>query len=78
MVTPRPVGRSLQEVRDALDQKVSVFEVGKQEVHLVLGADGHRTWKDAAAVCLLHDGHLESMVMGKIEFDFKIKTQPCD
>lgn len=59
-VAPRAVGRSLQEVGDSLDQEVSVFEVGEQEVHFVLGADGHGAWQDAAAVCLLHDGHLRS------------------
>lgn len=48
----------LQEVRDALDQEVSVFEVCKEEVHLVLSADGNRAGQDAAAVCLLHNGHL--------------------
>lgn len=56
------VRSSLQEVGDALDQEVSVFEVCKQEVHLVLSADGHRTGQDAAAVRLLHDGHLWSRV----------------
>lgn len=59
-VAPRAVRRSLQEVGDALDQEVSVFEVGEQEVHLVLGADGDWTWQDAAAVCLFHNGHLRS------------------
>lgn len=59
-VTPQVVRRPLQEVRDALDQEVSVFEVGEQEVHLVLGADGDGTGEDAAAVGLLHDGHLGS------------------
>lgn len=57
-VTPRTVRCSLKEVWNALDQEISVFEVGKQEVHLVLGADGDRTWQDAAAICLLYNGHL--------------------
>lgn len=59
-VAPGAVRGSLQEVRDSLDQEVSVFEVGKQEVHLVFGADGDGTRQDAAAVCLLNDGYLMS------------------
>lgn len=59
-VAPCAVRGSLQEVGDALHQEVSVFEVGEQEVHLVLGADGDGAGQDAAAVCLLHDGHLRS------------------
>lgn len=59
-VTPQAVRRSLQEVRDTLDQEVSVFEVGKQKVHFVLGTDGDRTWEDATAVSLLHNRHLGS------------------
>lgn len=64
-VTPRAVRGSLQEVRNTLDQEVPVFEVGKQEVHLVLGADGDRAGKDTAAVCLLHNGDLQR-TMGKV------------
>lgn len=54
------VRSSLQEVGDALDQEVSIFEVCKQEIHLVLRADGHRAGQDAAAVRLLHHGDLGS------------------
>ncbi len=43
-----------------MDQEVSVLEVGKQEVHFVLSADGDGTRQDAAAICLLHNGHLVS------------------
>lgn len=58
-VAPQLVRCALQEVGDALDQEVAVLEVGEEEGHLVLGADGHGAGQDAAAVCLLHNGHLE-------------------
>lgn len=45
---------ALQEVRDSLDQEVPVLQVGKQEGHLVLGADGQWAGQDTRAVCLLH------------------------
>lgn len=52
-------GGLLQEVGDPLHQEVSVLQVGKEECHSVLGADGEWAWQHVGAVCLLHDGHLE-------------------
>lgn len=52
-------GGLLQEVRNPLDQEVSVLQVSKQESHSILGADGERAGQHVGAVCLLHDGHLE-------------------
>lgn len=49
----------LQEVRDPPHQEVSVFQVGKQKGHSVLGADGERTGQHVGAVCLLYDGNLK-------------------
>lgn len=51
-------GGLLQEVRDPLDQEVPVLEVGEQEGHPVLGADGHWAGQKVGAVCLLHYRHL--------------------
>lgn len=59
-VAPWVVRCSLQEVWNALDQEVSVFEICEQEIHLVLGADGDGTRQNTAAVCLFHNGHLRS------------------
>lgn len=52
-------GGLLQEVGDPLDQEVSVLQIGKQESHAILGADGERTGQHVRAVRLLHNGHLE-------------------
>lgn len=52
-------GGLLQEVRDPLDQEVPVLQVGKQERHTILGADGEWAGQHVGAVRLLHDGHLE-------------------
>lgn len=49
----------LQEVRDPLHQEVSVFQVGKQKGHSVLGADRERAGQHVGAVCLLYDGNLK-------------------
>lgn len=51
-------GGLLQEVGYPLDQEVPVLQVGKEEGHAVLGADGERAGQHAGAVRLLHDGHL--------------------
>lgn len=51
-------GGLLQEVGYPLDQEVPVLQVGKQEGHAVLGADGKRAGQHAGAVRLLHNGHL--------------------
>lgn len=51
-------GGLLQEVGDPLHQEVSVFQVGEQEGHSVLGADGQRAGQDVGAVCFLYNGHL--------------------
>lgn len=48
----------LEEVRDPLNQKVTVFQVGKQKGHFTLGADRQRTGQDAGAVSFLDNGHL--------------------
>lgn len=52
-------GGLLQEVRDPLHQEVPVLQVGKQECHSILGADGQWAGQHVGAVRLLHDGHLE-------------------
>lgn len=52
-------GGLLQEVGNPLDQEVSVLQIGKEEGHAVLGADGERAGQHAGAVCLLHNGHLK-------------------
>lgn len=49
----------LQKVGDPLHQEVSVFQVGEQKGHAILGADGERAGQHVGAVCLLHDGHLQ-------------------
>lgn len=51
-------GGLLQEVGNPLHQEVPVLQVGKEEGHTVLGADGEWAGQHAGAVCLLHDGHL--------------------
>ena len=58
---------ALQEVGDALDQEVAVLEVGEEEGHLVLGADGHGAGQEAAAGCRLHNGHVERWMEGREE-----------
>lgn len=52
-------GGLLQEVRDPLHQEVPVLQVGKQECHAILGADGQWARQHVGAVRLLYDGHLE-------------------
>jgi hypothetical protein len=66
---------ALQEVGDALDQEVAVLEVGEEEGHLVLGADGHGAGQDAAAVCLLHNGYLESRMEGREESQRRVEER---
>lgn len=48
----------LEEVRDPLNQEVTVFQVGKQEGHFTLSADRQRAGQDTGAVSFLNNGHL--------------------
>lgn len=55
-------GGLLQEVRNPLDQEVSVLQVSKQEGHTILGADGERAGQHVGAVRLLNNCHLEERI----------------
>lgn len=48
----------LEKVRDLLNQEIAVFQVGKQEGHLVLGANRQRAGQDTGAICFFDNGHL--------------------
>lgn len=52
----------LEEVRDPLHQEISVFQVGEEEGHFALGANGQRAGQDAGAVSFFDNGHLRSQV----------------
>lgn len=55
----RLLGRHfLEEVGDPLNQEISVFQVGEQEGHFALGANGQRAGQDTRAVSFFDNGHL--------------------
>lgn len=52
----------LEEVRDLLHQEIAVFQVGEQEGHFALGANGQRAGQDTGAVSFFDNGHLRRQV----------------
>lgn len=50
--------RLLEEVRDPLNQEITVFQVGEQEGHFAPGANRQRAGQDTGAVSFFNNGHL--------------------